>query len=55
MVTNLGLQFINIPVDRESPGLADFDSLASVKQTSAVGKTLVRRKLNFRASVFGCL
>ena len=35
--------------------MADFDSLAAVKQTSAVGKTLVRRKLNFRASVFGCL
>ena len=35
--------------------MADFDSLAAVRQTSAVGKTLVRSKLNFRASVFGCL
>ena len=52
---DLGLQFIHIPVEWESPRLADFEAFAAVMQTFAAGRTLVHCEVNFRASVFGFL
>ena len=55
IVRDLGLQFIHIPVEWESPRLADFEAFAAVMQTFAGGRTLVHCEVNFRASVFGFL
>ena len=55
IVRSLGLQFIHIPVDWDSPSLADFETFAAIMQTAPVGKTLVHCEVNFRASVFGFL
>ena len=55
IVKALGSQFIHIPVEWESPRLADFDAFAAVMQIPAGGKTLVHCEVNFRASVFGFL
>ena len=51
----LGLQFIHIPVEWESPSPADFAVFAAVMQTFGSGRTLVHCEVNFRASVFGFL
>ena len=51
----LGLQFIHIPVEWESPSPADFAAFAAVMQTFGSGRTLVHCEVNFRASVFGFL
>ena len=55
IVRDLGLQFIHIPVEWESPHLADFEAFAAVMQTPTGGRTLVHCEVNFRASVFGFL
>lgn len=55
IVRGQGLQFIHIPVEWESPRLADFEAFAAVMQTFAGGRTLVHCEVNFRASVFGFL
>jgi protein tyrosine phosphatase (PTP) superfamily phosphohydrolase (DUF442 family) len=55
IVRNLGLQFIHIPVEWESPSPADFLAFAAVMQTHGSGRTLVHCEVNFRASVFGFL
>ena len=55
IVRNLGLQFIHIPVEWESPDPADFGAFAAVMQTHGSGRTLVHCEVNFRASVFGFL
>ena len=55
IVRDLGLQFIHIPVEWESPGLVDFAAFAAVMQTQVSGRTLVHCEMNFRASVFGLL
>ena len=55
IVRSLGLQFIHIPVDWDSPSLADFETFAAIMQTAPFGKTLVHCEVNFRASVFGFL
>ena len=51
----LGLQFIHIPVEWESPSLGDFAAFAAVMQAHGSGRTLVHCEVNFRASVFGVL
>ena len=55
IVRDLGLQFIHIPVQWESPRLADFEAFAAVMQAHGGGRTLVHCEVNFRASVFGFL
>ena len=55
IVRGLGLQFIHIPVEWESPSPADFAAFAAVMQTHDSGRTLVHCEVNFRASVFGFL
>jgi protein tyrosine phosphatase (PTP) superfamily phosphohydrolase (DUF442 family) len=55
MVRGLGLQFIHIPVEWESPSLGDFAAFAAVMQAHGSGRTLVHCEVNFRASVFGFL
>lgn len=55
IVRGLGLQFIHIPVEWESPSQADFAAFAAVMQTHGSGRTLVHCEVNFRASVFGFL
>ena len=55
MVRGLGLQFIHIPVEWESPSLGDFAAFAAVMQAHGGGRTLVHCEVNFRASVFGFL
>ena len=55
IVRNLGLQFIHIPVEWESPSPADFVAFAAVMQTHGSSRTLVHCEVNFRASVFGFL
>ena len=55
IVRDLGLQFIHIPVEWESPRLVDFAAFAAVMQTFGSGRTLVHCEVNFRASVFGFL
>jgi len=51
----LGLQFIHIPVEWDSPSLADFAAFAAVMQSHGSSRTLVHCEVNFRASVFGFL
>ena len=55
IVRGLGLQFIHIPVEWESPSPTDFAAFAAVMQTYDSGRTLVHCEVNFRASVFGFL
>jgi len=55
IVRGLGLQFIHIPVEWESPSQQDFAAFAAVMQTHGSGRTLVHCEVNFRASVFGFL
>lgn len=55
IVRDQGLQFIHIPVEWDSPSLADFAAFAAVMQTFGSGRTLVHCEVNFRASVFGFL
>ena len=55
IVRELGLQFIHIPVEWESPKLSDFNTFAALMQTQGSGRTLVHCEVNFRASVFGFL
>lgn len=55
IVRDLGLQFIHIPVQWDSPSLTDFEVFAAVMQAHGGGRTLVHCEVNFRASVFGFL
>ena len=55
ILERLGLQFIHIPVEWESPTLADFAAFAAVMHRQSGGRTLVHCEVNFRASVFGFL
>ena len=55
IVRELGLQFIHIPVEWESPKLSDFNTFAAVMQTQGGDRALVHCEVNFRASVFGFL
>ena len=55
MVRGLGVQFIHIPVEWESPSLGDFAAFAAVMQAHGGARTLVHCEVNFRASVFGFL
>ena len=55
IVRNLGLQFIHIPVEWDSPSPADFAAFAAVMQSHGSSRTLVHCEVNFRASVFGFL
>ena len=55
MVRGLGLQFIHIPVEWESPSLGDFAAFVAVMQAHGGGRTLVHCEVDFRASVFGFL
>ena len=51
----LGLQFIHIPVEWDSPSPADFAAFVAVMQSYGSSRTLVHCEVNFRASVFGFL
>ena len=55
IVRNLGLQFVHIPVEWESPKLSDFNTFSALMQTQGSVRTLVHCEVNFRASVFGFL
>ena len=55
IVRELGLQFIHIPVEWESPKLSDFNTFAALMQTQGGDRALVHCEVNFRASVFGFL
>ena len=55
MVRGLGIQFIHIPVEWESPSLGDFAAFAAVMQAHGGARTRVHCEVNFRASVFGFL
>ena len=55
IVRELGLQFVHIPVEWESPKLSDFNTFAALMQTQGSDRALVHCEVNFRASVFGFL
>lgn len=51
----LGMEYINIPVNWGSPTASDFDLFAGVMQSSPDKRTLVHCQVNFRASAFSFL
>ena len=51
----LGMEYINIPVNWGSPTPVDFSLFASVMQSAPDKKTLVHCQVNFRASAFSFL
>ena len=55
IVRDLGLHFIHIPVQWDSPSLTDFEVFSAVMQAYGGGRTLVHCEVNFRASVVGFL
>jgi protein tyrosine phosphatase (PTP) superfamily phosphohydrolase (DUF442 family) len=55
IVSRMGIDYIQIPIDWEAPTLADFQAFAGVMQPSPRKKTLVHCQVNFRASAFSFL
>lgn len=55
LVTGLGMDYIQVPVDWEAPSRGDFYAFAGVLQTTPRKKTLVHCQVNFRASSFSFL
>jgi protein tyrosine phosphatase (PTP) superfamily phosphohydrolase (DUF442 family) len=51
----LGIEYVNIPVNWGSPTASDFGLFASVMQGNPERKTLVHCQANFRASAFSFL
>lgn len=51
----LGMEFVNIPVNWGSPTASDFNLFASVMQSQSKKKTLVHCQANYRASAFSFL
>lgn len=55
LVKQLGMDYIQIPVDWEAPSRGDFLAFAGVMRGAATKKTLVHCQVNFRASSFSFL
>lgn len=55
VVTELGMDYIQIPVVWEKPTRADFEAFAAVMQTNPGSRTLVHCQVNYRASTFSFL
>ena len=55
LVKELGMDYIQIPVDWEHPTPSDFHAFAGVMQAGAQQKTLLHCQVNFRASAFSFL
>ena len=55
IVSGLGMDYIQIPVDWDAPTRADFDAFAGVMRQGTRKKTLVHCQVNFRASSFSFL
>jgi protein tyrosine phosphatase (PTP) superfamily phosphohydrolase (DUF442 family) len=51
----LGMEYVNIPVNWGSPTASDFSLFASVMQSKSKKKTLVHCQANYRASAFSLL
>ncbi len=54
-VKDLGMEYVNIPVDWEAPTVGDFALFAGALQGADPKKTLVHCQVNFRASSFSFL
>ena len=54
-VKELGMDYIQIPVDWDSPTASDFYAFAGVMQQGRPQKTLLHCQVNFRASAFSFL
>jgi protein tyrosine phosphatase (PTP) superfamily phosphohydrolase (DUF442 family) len=55
IVKQLGMDYVQIPVDWEAPARSDFYSFAGVMKQEPRKKTLVHCQVNFRASSFSFL
>ena len=55
IVSELGIDYVQIPVDWEAPSSSDFNAFAGVMQRGPGKKTLVHCQVNFRASAFSFL
>lgn len=55
IVKELGMQYVNIPVNWGSPTASDFQIFASLMQSDTGKKTLVHCQANLRASAFSFL
>lgn len=55
IVKELGMEYVNIPVNWGSPTASDFSLFASVMKGASNKKTLVHCQANFRASAFSFL
>jgi protein tyrosine phosphatase (PTP) superfamily phosphohydrolase (DUF442 family) len=51
----LGMEYVNIPVNWGSPTVSDFNIFASVMKSNPQQKTLVHCQVNYRASSFSFL
>jgi protein tyrosine phosphatase (PTP) superfamily phosphohydrolase (DUF442 family) len=52
VVTELGMQYVQIPIVWEQPKRADFEAFAAFMQQDPGRKTLVHCQVNYRASAF---
>lgn len=55
IVKELGMDYIQIPVDWEAPTISDFHAFAGAMQLGPEKKTLLHCQVNFRASAFSFL
>ena len=55
LVKNLGLEYVHIPVEWNSPTKSDFYLFASAMRTAPEKKTLLHCQVNYRASAFSFL
>lgn len=55
LVKSLGMQYLHIPVDWNSPSKEDFYLFAGAMQKAPARKTLLHCQVNFRASAFSLL
>jgi protein tyrosine phosphatase (PTP) superfamily phosphohydrolase (DUF442 family) len=55
VVKDLGMDYVHIPVNWETPSRSDFYALAGALQREPEKKTLVHCQVNFRASTFSFL
>ena len=55
IVTGLGMDYVQIPIDWEAPSRSDFRAFAGVMRQEPQKKTLVHCQVNFRASSFSFL
>lgn len=55
IVRDLGMEYVHIPVDWESPAPSDFRTFAGAMQSAPNKRTLVHCQVNFRASTFSFL